>query len=409
MSKKETFFHDEEIPLLTQEKIDWGDEKKTKRRWTRYRRAKRVLVLALFVTITLIFGVFLVGALAIGVFDGIRLAIAESVLDYFDVDTGEAQESEAAPESEPKLDSESIPPDSEAPDSEEPESQMPESEPMTLESLYRFDMSAVPEGHTAVIPMDLSLYSSGDTYINNSTGYMPDTELLLQRELGNDVGFEDLASTDGPVVLIMHTHGTEAYLDDGIISYLNDDGELARSEDRTKNVVTLGEEMANILNENGIRTIHCTFMHDSVGYRNSYSRAQETIKEYLEIYPSIKLIIDLHRDGVTRSTGELVRPVTLVEGKPVAQVMCVVGSDFGGEACPYWQNNLSLALKLRSELNEKYLNLCRPTDLRGATYNQEFSKYSLLIEIGSCGNGLEEARRATVIVAEALAKILKEI
>ena len=210
-------------------------------------------------------------------------------------------------------------------------------------------------------------------------------------------------------MLIIHTHGTEGYLEDGAISYTNDGNDVARTTDKTKGVVYLGELMTKILNERGIPTIHVGFMHDSVGYRNSYERAKETINDYLAAYPSIKLVIDVHRDAVMRSTGELVRPVTLVDGEVAAQVTCVVGSDWGGGECPNWQDNLSIALKLRESLNGKYVNLCRPTDLHPTSYNQELSKFAMLLEIGSAGNSLEEAERSAKIIAEHLAKIIENI
>ena len=120
-------------------------------------------------------------------------------------------------------------------------------------------------------------------------------------------------------------------------------------------------------------------------------------------------MIDLHRDSVVKSTGELVRPVTAVDGEAVAQVMCVVGSDWGGQENPNWQGNLSLALKLREELNQKYQNLCRPAYLRASTYNQELAPYSLLLEVGASGNSLAEAKRSASLIADALAKFIPEL
>ena len=405
MSRRTKFYQDQDVPLLTQERIAWGDEKKVRRKRTRLVLARRIAIRLASIFVVFVLAFFLLCGLAVGAFDGIRSVIAGSVIDYFNDIKDKCN---STPESKPQGDAAQKNESTES-DTENTEPLPEEREPMTLEALYSFDLSAVPEGQKAIIPMDLSLYSNGVTYINNQTGYTPDTELLLKRELNTDVSLESLGASDCPQVLIIHTHGTEAFLEDGAISYLDDGGELARSEDKTKNVVALGEQMANILNEKGIMTVHCSFMHDSVGYRNSYARAEQTIKEYLENYPTIKLVIDLHRDGVVRSTGELVRPVTLVDGEAAAQVMCVVGSDFGGEEYPSWQNNLSLALKLRNELNGEYVNLCRPTELRSNTYNQEFSKYSLLLEIGSCANSFEEAIRTTELVAKALVNIIGDM
>lgn len=274
--------------------------------------------------------------------------------------------------------------------------------------LYGFDYSAVPEGCTPIIPMDLSLSSFGSQYINNSTGYSPDIGALLKKELGADKGYTPLAASQSPLVLIIHTHGTEAYSADGAL-YCKDTDNYARTADAGKSVVAVGAQMSEVLNKNGIPTVHCTVMHDSVQYKDSYARAEETVKKYLSEYPSIKLVIDIHRDSIVKSTGELVRPVAEINGEAAAQVMCVVGSDWAGDDCPNWENNLSLALKLREGLNEKYGNICRPVFLKGNTYNQELSAYSLLIEVGSSGNSLEEALRSATVTAEALAMLVKQI
>ncbi len=281
--------------------------------------------------------------------------------------------------------------------------------PLTWENLYYFDSSAVPEGETAIIPKDLSLSSYGVHYINNATGLNPDIPSLLQREFQKQDSLEYLSTAQVPLVLIVHTHGTEAYSPDGAISYFDDGGELARSDDPTRSVVAVGKTFADVLTAKGIGTIHCTVMHDKNQYKDSYARAEDTIRRYLEQYPSIRLVIDLHRDAVIQSTGELIRPVTLSDGEAAAQVMCVVGSSWGGEANPKWEGNLALALQLRESLNKSTPGLCRPVYLRSSTYNQEIAPYSLLLEMGACGNSLEEATRSAVKVAEALAKFIPNL
>ena len=281
--------------------------------------------------------------------------------------------------------------------------------PMTLETLYSFDYSAVPRGENPILPMDLSLSAYGAGYIQNLTGLSPDTEALLYGPLQPKPTLRPLANTDEPVVLILHTHGSESYSAEGAISYREGNEEL-RSENIEENVVAVGKALANALEAKGISTLHCTVLHDRVQFKDSYARAEQTIRAYLAEYPSIKLVIDLHRDAIIKSTGEMVRPVTLnAEGEATAQVMCVVGSSWGGEENERWEGNLSLALKLRAELNANTKNLCRPPYLRGATYNQEIAPYSLLLEIGSGGNSLDEAKRAAVLVAETLAKLIPQM
>lgn len=280
---------------------------------------------------------------------------------------------------------------------------------VTIKDIYDFDYSRVPTGHTPIIPMDLSLSSYGSAYINNSTGYTPDITSLINKNLKTDNGYEHLSVSSKPIVLIIHTHGTEAYSPDGAISCSNDEWEYARTTDTDKNVVAIGKSIADILNKNGVPTAHCTIMHDSIQYKDSYARAEDTIKKYIEEYPSIKLVIDIHRDAIIKSSGEIVRPVAEISGEAAAQVMCVVGSDWGGDECPNWENNLSLALKLRERLNSECTNICRPVNLKASTYNQELAQYSLLLEVGASGNSLNEAQRTAKLIGEKVSELMREI
>lgn len=274
--------------------------------------------------------------------------------------------------------------------------------------IYDFDYSKVPEGCTPIIPMDLSLSSYGSEYINNSTGYSPDIATLIEKKLKGDSSVELLAASNEPQVLIIHTHGTEAYSKDGAIYCESGDVDV-RTADTSKNVVAVGRTVAEILNKKGISTLHCTVMHDSLQYKDSYARAEETVKRYMEEFPSIKLVIDIHRDSIFKSSGEIVRPVAELDGKAAAQLMCVVGSDWAGDTHPEWENNLSLALKLRERLNGECENICRPVFLKPNTYNQELAPFSLLVEVGAEGNSLEEAERSAELLAKALGSLFDEI
>lgn len=399
-----------DIPLLGQEEIKELKFAFESDRRRKYKRFRRIYSLTLMAVIAVVAALLLIGAkldarlFSQDYFDGItELFLGHGFLNpWGDNDSSKPNETTGTSANTEDIQAGVVVPDGEGTGEE---TKPPQKD---LSALYSFDYSKVPSGHTPIIPMDLSLYTNGDNYINNSTGYKPDVEALLNSKF-QAPPIEYLASVKAPTVLIVHTHGTEGYSDDGAISYLDDGGEFARTSDTDKNVVSVGAVIAEILNENGIGTLHCTVMHDSVQYKDSYARAEETIRRYMEMYPTIKLVIDLHRDSIVKSTGEIVRPVTLVGNEAAAQVMCVVGSDWAGGECPNWQNNLSLALKLRQKLNSEYTNICRPTDLRPHSFNQELSPYSLLLEVGSSGNSLREAKISAAIVALALCDLIPQL
>lgn len=390
-------------------------EKQKKRNGTPMRRAYVLYLItsltAIVLCVTLLMS--MVGGISGAGFQRFLSAIADGVarISFMDLSgkgkTEEPfEERESAPSSQESEGGVQKPSNSDKPSDSASESQREE---LTIETLYSFDYLAVPEGEIPIVPMDLSLSSYGDEYILNATGLDPDLSDLLNRPLSEDSGIEYMSLSSSPQILIVHTHGTESYSEDGALSYLEVEGEFARSKDPSESVVEVGRVLTEELNRLGLRTIHCTVLHDQEQYRDSYERAKETIEKYLERYPSIQLVIDVHRDSVLKSTGEIVRPVTLLNGEAAAQVMCVVGSDWGGEENPRWEANLALALKLRRQLNQECEGLCRPSHLKSATYNQELSPYSLLLEMGASGNSLEEALRSAYVVAKGIAELWEEL
>ncbi len=269
--------------------------------------------------------------------------------------------------------------------------------------IYAYDASKIPSGMLGVLPLDLSLSSYGQSYIfDQSNAYDPDLSSLSSIK----VSTEGVYPSDAPLVLILHTHGTEAYTPEGLAWYYPD-AELGRSNDIEKNVVSLGARLAERLSELGIPALHCEVMHDVESYSGAYDKSAETIRRYLSEYPSIQYVIDLHRDAIQRSTGEIVRPITATESGAAAQVMCVVGSGASSVGGEHWKRNLALAQRLRAALNEETPGLCRPTCLRDSAYNQQLAPYSILLELGAAGNTLADAERSVDLVAAGLARVIK--
>lgn len=276
----------------------------------------------------------------------------------------------------------------------------------SLEELYKFDQTLVPSGHLAIVPKDMSRESDGVLKLSNETKYTPDLAAMAN-SMNTVEAFSSSGTVTGePLVLIIHTHGTEAYSEEGSLSY-NDTYNIPRSNDKTKNVVAVGTIMSEVLNSAGIPTIHCEIMHDLESYRDSYSRAAETIKSYLEKYPSIKYVFDVHRDSILLADQSKVRPVTLVNSHSTAQIMLVVGTDYFGANHPNWMKNLTFAVRIQTALNANYKGFARSINLRGAAFNEQYTPGSLLLEVGSCGNTLKEAMRAGETLAQTLASIIK--
>ncbi len=215
----------------------------------------------------------------------------------------------------------------------------------------------------------------------------PDIPALLAQPLSWSL------ETEEPAVLILHTHSTESYT-----KQAEDYKETSRwrTLEEDYNMLSIGRRVGEILEEKGIAVIQDRQLHDYPSYNGSYTRARKSIREYLEEYPSIQLILDLHRDA-SGTEGKQMRTLAQVEGADSAQLMLVMGVNHQD-----YEENLSLSLKLHTLLEQAHPGLMRPLQLRAARFNQDLSPGAVLVEVGAAGNSHAEAMTA----AEALAKAI---
>lgn len=239
---------------------------------------------------------------------------------------------------------------------------------------------------------------SGIATVNRS-GISVDIASFLEKDLPFRFG-----NTKDPQVLILHTHTTEGYMtyDAG---YYNA-GDRDRTKDNTKNVCAVGEAIRLTLEAAGITAIHDTTIHDSPQYTGAYTRSAATAQEILERYPSIRVVLDIHRDAVLEA-GAVVKPTATVDGKKAAQMMLITGVVTTDDLPhPNWQKNLTLATQLQAALDEVSPDLMRPLNTVASRYNQHLSPGWLLVEVGAEGNTVEEAVYSGQILAKTLAQLL---
>ena len=253
----------------------------------------------------------------------------------------------------------------------------------------------------------ISPYSAGlsynSVYVKNSSGLDINLKALLAASLDLKI-----SKNEEPQVLIMHTHTTETYVKDDSGFYTED--YTSRTTDNSKNMAEIGRIIAEKLNNAGIKALHDTTQHDYPKYSGSYTRAAKTVNSYLKKYPSIKIVLDLHRDAISAGGNDKVKLVTEINGKKAAQVMMVMGSQSGSVTnYPNWQENFKLALKLQQTMEVKYPTLARPISLMSKNYNQSLSNGSLLIEFGTDANSLEEAKYSAELVGESLITLLNNL
>lgn len=238
---------------------------------------------------------------------------------------------------------------------------------------------------------------SGGLAISNSTSFEPDLPALLAEGTGVTL------PSDGPQILIIHTHGCEAYAQDTFDKY--EESDTSRTLDNEHNVIRVGDELSSCLEEFGLNVIHDRGIYDYPSYTGSYGRSQAAVESYLAQYPDIAIVIDLHRDAL--GSGDVIyKTVAKVDGETSSQLMLLVGTGENGLAHPNWQENLKLAVSLQQAVYSKYPTLARPIALKQERYSQHLTTGSLILEVGSSGNTLKEALSAVRLFADAIGETL---
>ena len=157
----------------------------------------------------------------------------------------------------------------------------------------------------------------------------------------------------------------------------------------------------------GIHTLHDETLNDYPSYTGSYANSRTVVQQYLAQYPSIKVVLDVHRDAIETENGSRMAPVCTVDGRQAAQVMIICGCDNGTTVqLPDWRQNLRVAAAWERAMEGMYPGFTRPVLFSYRFYNQDLTTGSLLIEIGGHGNNLNEALYAGQLAAKGLAAAL---
>lgn len=275
--------------------------------------------------------------------------------------------------------------------------------------------SAIPEYYidkAATQDKKEKLVYTGENIFEDN-GWLDSASIILDNDTGLEINVDELLNSplsftvkaEEPAVLIVHTHGSEAYTADSEDMYVESDP--YRTEDSNYNVVRVGEELKKELESYGISVLHDTTLHDYPSYNGSYNRSFETIAKYIEEYPTIKIVIDLHRDAIANEDGTQYRTAVQIGEEMCSQLLFVMGTDASGLEHPAWRENMKLAVKLQYAMNIMYPNLAKPICVSQYRYNQHMTSGSMILEVGSTGNTLKESINSMKYFAAAAAQVIK--
>ena len=331
--------------------------------------------------------------------------------------TGDTEYRDIQPEMSAKTDESAVTADS-SEISSKPESSTVNSkhEENKKESSDEFEASATTEkeieeynkkhdGEEQYPVYEFTITEGNESYKNIQIKNTSSTDIDIKKELESKLGFE-MENTDEPQVLIYHTHTSESFLpyDTGYFY----ESFYPRTTDTSQNICAVGEEISKQLNKAGIKTIHDTTLHDYPSYNGAYDRSYATVSKYIEKYPSIKVTLDIHRDGIGTDTQKS-KPVFMVNGKKAAQIMILSGYNYDdSEEFSDWEYNLRFALRIQQKANEMYPDMVRPLNFSDFMYNMNVNTGSLLIEMGAESNTIEEVRYSGYLLGKVLAEVLKK-
>ena len=213
-----------------------------------------------------------------------------------------------------------------------------------------------------------------------------------------------IADKRAPTVLIFHTHTTESY---ELLNYGWYTTEyVTRSNSPDRNMVRVGTAICEELTKMGIGVVHDTEIHDTK-YTGAYDRSRESITQIMAENPSIQVVIDVHRDAIKQSDGTRIKPTAEINGKKAAQIMMIAGCEDGKVTdFPRWEENLTFALQLQKTAETDYPGLMRPVLFSARKYNMDVTPCSVLLEVGSDSNTLEEAEYSGHLIGKALGELL---
>ncbi len=260
-----------------------------------------------------------------------------------------------------------------------------------------------------VLQMSYGEYSGTKFFSLPQAGQVQNKTSVSNQRLYEESQFlpEFRIQKDGsPQVLIMHTHTTESFEPYERSAY--DANFNYRTTDNSKNVVMVGDKIAEQLENAGIGVIHDVTVHDYPSYTGAYDRSAETVKNILVQYPSIKIVLDIHRDAIG-GDGVIKQPVAEINDRKAAQIMIISGCDDGTMDMPDYLKNFRFACLLQQQMESDYPSLTRPILFDYRKYNQDLTTGSILIEVGSHGNTLEQVSYSGELIGKALADALEKL
>lgn len=221
--------------------------------------------------------------------------------------------------------------------------------------------------------------------------------LVKQEEVKRVSNTENKTTTD-PIIYIYNSHQTEEYTPSSFVEYsviptVQMNNYILEEKFEEKNYQTLVEE----------RSIKEELNKNNLNYAGSYQASRNFLEDVKKNYPTLKYFIDVHRDSLSRD-----KTTVTINDKSYAKILFLIGLEN-----PNYQENLAFTEKINQKINEKYPNLSKGIYQKegpgvNGVYNQDFSPFTILVEMGGPENTIDEILNTSLAFSECFLEVISE-
>lgn len=200
-----------------------------------------------------------------------------------------------------------------------------------------------------------------------------------------------------PLIYIYNTHQTEEYTPSTFVEYsvmptvqMNNYILEEKFEQNGYSTIVEEQNIKTVLNEH------------KWNYAGSYNASRIFLEQAKKNYPTLKYFIDVHRDSLKKEATTIE-----LNNKSYAKILFIIGLEN-----PNYEQNLSFTEKINNQLNEKYPGLSKGIYKKEGTgvngiYNQDFSPYTILVEMGGPENTVDEVLNTSLAFSDCFLEVIK--
>ena len=201
-----------------------------------------------------------------------------------------------------------------------------------------------------------------------------------------------------PIIYIYNSHPTEEYQKNTLGEY------ILNPTVRINNYI-----LEDIFNKKGYQTlveeasVKDILDNNQWNYSYSYKASRMLMENAIELHPTLKYFIDIHRDSLEKD-----RTSIKIDNREYAKILFIIGLENEN-----YQENLDFTERINEKIEEYYPGLSKGIYKKegpgvNGIYNQDFSNRTILIEIGGYENTTTEVLNTSLAFSKCFLEVIYE-